>query len=79
MALHPWQRGDVVWMTMTRVSGHEQRAAGRHSWSARPYNKQSGAGDRMPHHWPRSKGIPSRCRFPEGLPVRGVILSDQAK
>jgi mRNA interferase MazF len=77
----PWvpERGDIVWITMTPGVGHEQ--TGRRPalvLSPSSYNGKVGLAILCPITG-QIKGYPFEVPVPEGLPVRGVILSDQAK
>lgn len=77
----PWapQRGDVVWITMPSNAGHEH--SGRRPalvLSPSSYNGKVGLAIMCPIT-SRVKGYPFEVAIPEGLPVQGVILSDQAK
>jgi len=72
-------RGDVVWLTLNPQAGHEQ--AGRRPvvvLSPRAYNARVGLALFCPVT-SKEKGYPFEVRLPEGLPVSGVILSDQVK
>ena len=72
-------RGDVVWITMDPQAGHEQ--AGRRPavvLSPAAYNGKVGLAILCPVT-SRAKGYPFEVAIPQGLPVRGVILADQAK
>jgi len=73
------ERGDVVWISLTPQSGHEQ--AGRRPavvLTPREYNRKSGLAILCPVT-SRVKGYPFEVRLPAGLPVTGAILSDQVK
>lgn len=73
------KRGDVVWLTFDPQAGHEQ--AGRRPavvLSPAPYNDKVGLAIFVPITT-KVKGYPFEVEIPEGLPVRGVILSDQVK
>lgn len=77
----PWvpDRGDVVWITMTPTAGHEQR--GRRPalvLSPAAYNGRVGLAVLCPVT-SSVKGYPFEVRLPDGLPVAGVVLSDQVK
>lgn len=71
--------GDVVWMTFDPQLGREQ--AGRRPalvLSPERYNRLT----RLCLVCPitsQVKGFPFECRIPDGLPVDGVVLSDQVK
>lgn len=77
----PWipDRGDVVWITMHPTAGHEQ--PGRRPalvLSPAAYNGKVGLAILCPIT-SRVKGYPFEVAVPNGLPVEGVVLSDQAK
>lgn len=77
----PWipDRGDVVWITMHPITGHEQ--SGRRPalvLSPAAYNGKVGLAILCPIT-SRVKGYPFEVAVPDGLPVEGVVLSDQAK
>ena len=77
----PWVpgRGDVVWITMAPTTGHEQ--SGRRPalvLSPRAYNAKVGLAILCPVT-SQVKGYPFEVRVLDGLPVEGVVLSDQAK
>ena len=72
-------RGDIVWLTFTPQAGHEQ--AGRRPavvLSPAAYNGKVGLAVLCPVT-SRVKGYPFEVKVPEGLPVAGVVLSDQVK
>ena len=72
-------RGDVVWITMDPQAGHEQ--AGRRPavvLSPAAYNGKVGLAIMCPITT-RVKGYPFEVAVPDGMPVRGVVLADQAK
>ncbi|HEX4841063.1 MAG TPA: endoribonuclease MazF [bacterium] len=72
-------RGDVVWITLAPQAGHEK--AGRRPavvLSPRAYNGKVGLALMCPIT-SRIKGYPFEVVVPAGLPVTGVILSDQVK
>ena len=72
-------RGDVVWITFNPQAGHEQ--AGRHPavvLSPKAYNGKVGLAILCPITT-QIKGYPFEVTISEGLPVSGVILSDQVK
>lgn len=72
-------RGDVLWIMLSSQAGHEQ--AGRRPalvLSAASYNGKVGLALLCPIT-SQEKGYPFEVRIPEGMPVDGVILSDQAK
>ncbi len=73
------QRGDVVWITLNPQAGHEQ--AGRRPAviiSPQAYNDKVGLAILCPIT-SQVKGYPFEVLVPEGLPISGVILSDQVK
>ena len=73
------ERGDIVWITMAPAAGHEQ--SGRRPalvLSPADYNGKVGLAILCPVT-SKVKGYPFEVRIPEGLPVEGVVLSDQAK
>ena len=73
------QRGDVIWITLNPRAGHEQ--AGRRPavvLSPGAYNGKVGLAILCPIT-SQVKGYPFEVRIPDGLPVKGVILSDQVK
>ncbi|MEI7814946.1 MAG: type II toxin-antitoxin system PemK/MazF family toxin [Coriobacteriia bacterium] len=77
----PWtpQRGDAVWITMNPSVGHEQ--SGRRPalvLSPSSYNEKVGLAILCPIT-SQVKGYPFEVAVPEGLPIQGVVLSDQAK
>ncbi len=72
-------RGDVVWVTLAPQAGHEQ--AGRRPavvLSPAAYNSKVGLALMCPIT-SRIKGYPFEVTIPAGLPVAGVVLSDQVK
>ena len=73
------ERGDVVWVSLNPQAGHEQ--AGRRPAvivSPASYNGKTGLALLCPIT-SHVKAYPFEVRLPEGLPVSGVILSDQVK
>ncbi len=77
----PWVpgRGDIIWITMAPTKGHEQ--SGRRPAlvvSPAAYNGQVGLALLCPIT-SRVKGYPFEVLIPDGLSVRGVVLSDQVK
>ena len=77
----PWipERGDIVWITMNPTVGHEQ--SGRRPalvLSPAAYNGKVGLAILCPIT-SQVKGYPFDVQIPEGLPVEGVVLADQAK
>jgi mRNA interferase MazF len=72
-------RGHVVWITFTPQAGHEQ--AGRRPAlviSPAPYNNKVGLVLLCPIT-NQIKGYPFEVLIPDGLQVKGAILSDQVK
>lgn len=73
------QRGDVVWLDFTPQAGHEQ--AGRRPAvviSPGAYNGKVGLALFCPVTNQR-KGYPFEVSLTSGLPVQGVILTDQVR
>lgn len=73
------ERGDVVWLDFTPQVGHEQ--AGRRPalvLSAADYNGRVGLAV-VCLITSQVKGFPFEVALPAGLPIRGVVLSDQAR
>ncbi len=73
------QRGDLIWIDMQLQAGHEQ--SGRRPaivLSPKNYNGKVGLALLCPIT-NQSKGYPFEVILPEGLKVKGVILSDQLK
>ena len=73
------ERGDVVWITMSPSVGQEQ--SGRRPAlvvSPASYNSKVGRAILCPIT-SQVKGYPFEVPLPDGLPVQGVVLSDQAK
>lgn len=78
MAYCPKQ-GDVVWLSFTPQSGHEQvgfRPA--LTLSAESYNRKVGLALFCPIT-SKAKGYPFEVPLPAGLKASGVVLSDQVK
>jgi len=73
------QRGDVVWITLNPQAGHEQ-AGRRPALVVSPgnYNAKAGLALLCPIT-SQVKRYPFEVALPEGLPVSGVVLSDQVK
>jgi mRNA interferase MazF len=72
-------RGDLVWLEFDPQSGHEQ--SGRRPAlviSHAAYNKKVGLAVFCPVT-SQIKGYPFEVGVPSGLPVSGVVLSDQLK
>lgn len=72
-------RGDVVWLSFTPQSGHEQ-AGHRPALTLSPaaYNRKVGLALFCPIT-SRAKGYPFEVPLPAGLKASGVVLSDQVK
>ena len=72
-------RGDIVWISFSPQSGHEQ-AGERPAIALSPerYNKKVGLALFCPIT-SQSKGYPFEVRLPAGMPVSGVVLSDQVR
>ena len=73
------ERGDVVWIAFNPQAGHEQ--AGHRPaviLSPKAYNGKVGLALLCPITT-QVKGYPFEVALPDGLPVSGVILSDQIK
>lgn len=71
--------GDIVWITFNPQAGHEQ--AGRRPavvLSPAAYNGKVGLAILCPIT-SQVKGYPFEVLIPEGLDVKGAILSDQVK
>ena len=71
-------RGDIVWIDFSPQAGHEQ--AGRRPAlvvSPGAYNKKVGLAILCPIT-SQVKGYPFEVILPAGLPIQGVVLSDQA-
>lgn len=72
-------RGDLVWINFDPQAGHEQ--AGKRPavvLSPHSYNQKVGLALCCPVTSQR-KGYPFEVNIPDGLTVKGVILSDQVK
>ncbi len=73
------QRGDLVWLSFTPQAGHEQ--AGRRPalvLSPAAYNGKVGLALVCPVT-SQVNGYPFEVGIPAGMPVNGVVLSDQVK
>lgn len=73
------ERGDIVWLTFDLQAGREQ--AGRRPalvLSPSRYNRKVGLALICPVT-SKVKGYPFEVALPEGLPVNGVVLSDQMR
>ena len=73
------ERGDAVWLELTPQAGHEQ-AGHRPALVLSPsaYNRKVGLAILCPITT-QVKGYPFEVVIPEGLSVKGAILSDQIK
>jgi len=72
-------RGDVVWISLTPKTGHEQ--SGRRPalvLSPRSYNAKVGLALMCPIT-SQIKGYPFEVPLPKGFPVFGVVLADQVR
>ena len=79
MAAYCPRRGDMVWLSFTPPSGHEQ--AGRRPalvLSPEAYNRKVGLALFCPVT-SQVKGYPFEVAVPPGLAVSGIVLSDQVK
>ena len=78
MAFVP-DRGDLVWLAFDPQAGHEQ-AGTRPALvlSPRTYNSRAGLALACPVT-SRQKGYPFEVALPSGLPITGVVLSDQIR
>jgi mRNA interferase MazF len=72
-------RGDVVWLSFSPQAGHEQ-AGRRPALVVSPvaYDRRVGLALVCPIT-SQAKGYPFEVSLPDGLPVRGVVLSDQLR
>ncbi|PLR86714.1 endoribonuclease MazF [Bacillus sp. V33-4] len=73
------ERGDLVWLTFTSQTGHEQ--AGRRPAlviSPKAYNGKVGLALLCPVT-SKVKGYPFEVILPQDLPIEGAVLSDQVK
>jgi len=73
------QCGDIVWIILNPQAGHE-RSGRRPAVVLSPagYNNKAGLAIFCPIT-SQIKGYPFEVLLPDGLPVEGAILSDQAK
>ncbi len=73
------ERGDIVWLDFTPQAGHEQKGM-RPALVVSPkiYNEKSALCICVPIT-SKIKGYPFEVALPEGLPIEGVVLSDQVK
>ena len=72
-------RGDLVWLAFQPQAAHEQ--SGHRPalvLSPRTYNRRTGLFLACPIT-SKSKGYPFEVAIPDGVPVSGVVLSDQIK
>ncbi len=72
-------RGDFVWLEFSPQAGHEQ-AGHRPAFvvSPEPYNRKTGLALVCPITR-QIKGYPFEVALPQGLKVKGALLSDQIK
>ncbi|MFK5976722.1 MAG: endoribonuclease MazF [Sulfurovum sp.] len=72
-------RGDIVWLNFTPHAGHEQRGK-RPALIISPkiYNEKTSLCICLPIT-SKIKGYLFEIALPDGLPIKGVILSDQIK
>jgi mRNA interferase MazF len=72
-------RGDLIWLMFTPQAGHEQ-AGHRPALviSPKSYNSKTGMALMCPIT-SQVKGFPFEVTIPAGLPISGVVLSDQIK
>lgn len=73
------ERGDVIWISLNPLAGHEQ--AGHRPallLSPRAYNRKVGLAIVCPLTT-RIKGYPFEVLIPEGLKATGAVLADQVK
>ena len=78
MAFVP-DRGDLIWLAFDPQAGHEQ-AGTRPALvlSPRSYNSRAGLALVCPVT-SHQKGYPFEVFLPSGLPINGVVLSDQIR
>jgi mRNA interferase MazF len=72
-------RGDVIWINFNPQAGHEQ--TGRRPGlvlSPKNYNSKVGMAVIVPIT-SQVKGYPFEVKIPDGLKIKGTILSDQIK
>lgn len=72
-------RGDIVWITLNPQAGHEQ--SGHRpalALSPKAYNAKVGLAILCPIT-SQVKGYPFEVLIPGGMPIAGVVLSDQVK
>jgi mRNA interferase MazF len=73
------ERGHAVWLHFDPQTGHEQ--AGRRPaivLTPSDYNRRAGLAIVCPIT-SRVKGYPFEATLPDGLPIQGVVLCDQAR
>jgi mRNA interferase MazF len=73
------ERGDLIWLTFNPQAGHEQ--AGRRPavvLSPGSYNAKTNLALVCPIT-SQIKGYPFEIAIPQGVPIQGVILSDQIR
>ncbi len=72
-------RGEIVWVDFSPHAGHEQGGR-RPAFVVSPaaYNGPAGLAILCPIT-SKVKGYPYEVELPDGLPVQGVVLSDQAR
>lgn len=73
------QRGDVVWLSFDPQAGHDQTGH-RPAVVVSPseYNGKVGLGLFCPIT-SQAKGYPFEVELPPGMPIQGVVLSDQVR
>lgn len=73
------ERGDMIWITLNPQAGHEQ--SGRRPaivLSPQSYNNKARLAVICPVT-SQVKGYPFEVMLPDGIPIAGVVLSDQVK
>lgn len=79
MGVYTPERGDLVWLSFNPQTGHEQ--AGRRPalvLSPLSYNEKTGLFLACPIT-SQVKGYPFEVGLPAGVPIEGVILTDQIR
>ena len=73
------RRGDIVWINLDPQAGHEHSGR-RPAFVVSPasYNRKVGLALFCPITR-QIKGYPFEVELPQGLPVKGAVLSDQLK
>jgi mRNA interferase MazF len=71
-------RGDAIWLAFDPQAGHEQSGRPALVLSPAAYNGRVGLAILCPIT-SQIKGYPFEVAVPEGLPIAGVVLSDQVK